>query len=86
MATRNDPKSLEAEINALGCAFVSTNALDKLCEELTSEMFYSEANSKIFAIIKELHTKNVPVDSTTVINELEKKKELASVGGVQYTM
>ncbi len=84
MPTRNDPKSLEAEINALGCAFINSNSLEKLCEELTSEMFYNEANSKIFAVIKELHTKNIPVDSTTVINELEKKKELASVGGVEY--
>lgn len=84
MATRNDPKSLEAEINALGCAFIDNNSLEKICEELTSEMFYNEANSKIFAIIKELHTKNIPVDSTTVINELEKRKELSSVGGVEY--
>ena len=84
MATRNDPKSIEAEINALGCAFVDNNSLEKICEELISEMFYSEANAKIFSVIKELHTKNISVDSTTVINELEKRKELNNVGGVEY--
>ena len=84
MATRNDPKSLEAETSALGCAFLNKNSLEKMCEELTSEMFYSDANAKIFSVLKELYTKNVPVDSTTVINELEKKKELNSIGGVEY--
>ena len=84
MATRNDPKSLEAETSALGCAFMNKNSLEKMCEELTSEMFYSDANAKIFSVLKELYTKNIPVDSTTVINELEKKKELNSIGGVEY--
>ena len=84
MATRNEPKSLEAEISALGCAFIDNNSLEKLCEELISEMFYNEANAKIFSVIKELHTKNISVDSTTVINELERRKELNNVGGVEY--
>ena len=42
MATRNDPKSLEAEINALGCTFIDNNSLEKICEELTSEMLSEE--------------------------------------------
>lgn len=84
MALKKDPQNLEAEINALGCAFVNETSLEKVCEELISEMFYSKANAKIFSVIKELHTKNTPVDSTTVINELEKTKELSEVGGIEY--
>lgn len=84
MALKKEPQNLEAEINALGCAFVNETSLEKVCEELISEMFYSKANAKIFSVIKELHTKNAPVDSTTVINELEKSKELSEVGGIEY--
>ncbi len=84
MAVKNEPQNIEAEINALGCAFVNASSLEKICEELTSDMFYNKANSKIFAVIKELHTKNILIDSTTVINELDKKKELSSVGGIEY--
>ena len=84
MALKKEPQSLEAEINALGCAFISDKALEKISEELISEMFYNKANAKIFSVIKELHTKSIPVDSTTVINELEKNKELNEVGGVEY--
>lgn len=84
MALKKDPSSIEAEINALGCAFINEMSLEKICEELISEMFFGKANSKIFSVIKDLHTKNIPVDSTTVINELEKRKELSEVGGIEY--
>ncbi len=84
MALKKDPQNLEAEINALGCAFVNDQSLEKVCEELISEMFYNKANAKIFSVVKELHTKNIPVDSTTVINELDKRKELNEIGGIEY--
>ncbi len=84
MPVNKQPQSVEAEISALGCAFVSETALEKICEELISEMFFNKPNAKIFSVIKELHTKSIPVDSTTVINELEKTKELSEVGGVEY--
>lgn len=84
MALKKDPQNLEAEINALGCAFVNDQSLEKVCEELISEMFYNKANAKIFSVVKELHTKNTPVDSTTVINELDKRKELNEIGGIEY--
>lgn len=84
MAVKKDPSNVEAEQNALGCAFINENSLERICEELTSEMFYNKANAKIFSVLKELFTKNISVDSTTVIDLLEKKNELTEVGGVDY--
>ncbi len=84
MALKKEPQNLEAEINALGCAFVNEASLEKVCEELIGEMFFNKPNAKIFSVIKELHTKNISVDSTTVINELDKRKELNEVGGIEY--
>lgn len=86
MAVRTEPHQLEAEVNILGCAFLSKTALDKICEELTAEMFFNKANQIIFDIVKSLNTKNIPVDSTTVINELEKNKQLSAIGGIEYLM
>lgn len=86
MTVRTEPQQLEAEINILGCAFLSKSALDKICEELTSEMFFSKPNQIIFDIIKKLNTKNIPIDSTTVTNELEKNKLLSTIGGIEYLM
>lgn len=86
MAVRKEPQNLEAEVNVLGCAFLSKSALDKICEELNSFMFYNKQNQIIFDTIKSLNTKNVPIDSTTVSNELEKNKQLSNIGGIEYLM
>jgi replicative DNA helicase len=86
MAVRKEPQNLEAEMNVLGCTFLSKSALDKVCEELNSSMFYNKSNQIIFDTIKTLNTKNIPVDSTTVSNELEKSKQLSNIGGIEYLM
>ena len=82
---RKEPQNLEAEINALGCAFLSKDALDKVCEELTSDMFYEQKHKVIFNTLCNLRTKDIAVDITTVTNELEKEKNgLSSAGGIEY--
>lgn len=76
MAERKLPQNLEAEMNVLGCAFLTTYALEKVCEELSSDMFLSEANKRIFEAIYELHQNKIPLDSATVKNEIEKNAQL----------
>ena len=84
MAERKMPQNIEAEMSILGSCFLSTYALDKVCEELTSDMFYSEANKKIFESIYSLHQNKIPLDSTTLINEIEKHENINSIGGIEY--
>lgn len=84
MAERKLPQNLEAEMSVLGSCFLSTTALERVCEELTSDMFFLEANKHIFDAIYELHQNKIPLDSTTVKNELEKKVSLNSIGGIEY--
>lgn len=82
---RKEPQNLDAEINALGCAFLNKEALDKVCEELTSSMFYDEKNAKIFEVLSSLRNKEIAIDITTVTNELEKSGNgLSTVGGYSY--
>lgn len=84
MALKKEPSNIEAEVAVLCCAFLSELALDKVCEDLNDEMFYDEKNRKIYEVLKNLRLKNVPVDLTTVANELDKNKQLANVGGLEY--
>ena len=53
-----DPKNLEAEMSALGSAYLSSNALDKVCDDLTEEMFYDKKNQVIFSAMKEIRSRN----------------------------
>ena len=84
MPARTMPHSLDAEKSVLGCAFLSKNSLTKICEDLYSDMFYSEQNQKIFEAIKRCYDAKVPIDITTVMDELEKKKDLSAIGGIEY--
>ncbi|MGM9834736.1 MAG: replicative DNA helicase [Bacilli bacterium] len=84
MANRQMPQNLEAEMSVLGVAFLNKNALSKICEELTEDMFYSEQNQKLYSAIKSLYESRTPIDITTVKEELDKKKNLTVVGGLEY--
>ena len=84
MAERKLPQNLEAEMAVLGCTFLTNYALDKVCEELDSDMFISEPNRRIFDAIKSLHQSKIPLDSATVKNEIEKKGSINLIGGIEY--
>ena len=84
MATRKMPQNIEAEMSILGCCFLNKNALIKVCEEIYSDMFYSEANQKLFEAIKSCYDQKIPLDVTTIKEELDKKKNLNAIGGLEY--
>ncbi len=84
MPERSIPSNLEAERNVLGSMFLTKYALQKSLESLTAEHFYSDANSKIFTAISSLAEKGIPVDTTTVIDELENRGWLKQIGDVDY--
>lgn len=81
---RKEPQNLDAELSVLGCGFLEKSALDKIMDEVSDDMFYSEANKTIYKAMKNLHINNIPVDAQTVCNELDKSKSLSKVGGVEY--
>jgi len=78
------PNNIDAEQAVLGAMFLSKYALEKVLEEMTKERFYLASHGKIFEVIKYLAEKGNPIDITTVTAELDKRKELGSIGGVEY--
>lgn len=84
MALKTLPNNLEAEESVLGACFLSKYALQKACENLTVESFYSDKNAKIFATLSSLMEQKIPIDLTTVTTDLKNKKVLSEIGGVEY--
>ena len=76
MASRQKPQNKEAEMSVLGCAFLSHSALCKVCEDVTEDMFAYQEHQVIFAAIRSLFEQKIPLDITTLKNELDKKKNL----------
>ena len=81
---KEEPKNLEAEMFVLVCAYMSSSALEKVCDELSSDMFYDKRNSVIYDAVSELKKRNEQIDSTILKNEIEKNTPINSVGGVEY--
>lgn len=84
MNERVMPHNIDAEEAILGSVFLSKYALEKVLEEVHSDEFYKPAHQQIFNVIRSLSEKGTPIDITTVTAELDKKKLLDSVGGVEY--
>ena len=84
MAERKVPEALDAEKAVLGSAFLSKTALQKICDELSSESFYSEANRLIFEMLQELNDSSSAIDITILTSKLNDKKILSRVGNAEY--
>lgn len=78
------PNNIEAEKALIGSAFWSYNSLQKVCEEVTKEVFYLDSHSKIFEVIQTLYQNKKPVDAGTVTAEIIDRGLLVSIGGVEY--
>ena len=78
------PHNIEAEQSVLGAMFLSKYALQKCLENLSQEVFYSDAHSKIFNAISSLAEAGSAIDITTVTAELDKRQELKQIGNVEY--
>ena len=84
MNEKTMPHNIEAEQSVLGAMFLSKYALQKSIENLSPEVFYKEAHAKIFNVMTSLAEAGSAIDITTVIAELDKRKELKQVGDVEY--
>lgn len=78
------PSNKEAEMSILGICFLDNYLLERVCESLTVDMFYDERNRNLFEVINEMHNNNIPIDANTLKDELDKKKKLNLVGGMEY--
>ncbi|MDI3533938.1 MAG: replicative helicase [Thermosediminibacterales bacterium] len=84
ISQRVPPQNIEAEQSVLGSMLIEKEAIVSAAEILTGDDFYKEAHQKIFETIEELSNRGEPVDLITVVEELRKKNQLESVGGMTY--
>ena len=81
---RSVPNSIEAEKSVLSAIFLSRTAQDMAFESIDESTFYYDNNRKIFIALKSLYDSNIPIDMTTITNELKNKGYLEEIGGVIY--
>jgi len=82
-ADRIPPQNLDAERGVLGSILLANEALDDVVELISAENFYSDSHRKIFAAILHLRNRGITgIDAVTLAEELDRRKELEHVGGV----
>jgi replicative DNA helicase len=79
---RLPPQNLEAERAVLGSMLLSHEAIDDVADVLQPRHFYADAHQRIAAAIYHLaETTYGGIDPVTVAEELERRGELAEIGG-----
>ena len=81
---RVPPQDVVAEQSVLGAMLMSKQAIDPASELLSGRDFYRPAHELIFETIIDLANRGEPVDALTVSHELQRRGELARVGGAPY--
>ena len=81
---RTPPQDLVAEQSVLGGMILSKDAIADVVEELRGNDFYRPAHELIYEAILDLYGRGEPADAVTVVAELNKRGELARIGGAPY--
>jgi len=81
---RIPPQDIFAEQSVLGAMLMSKQAIDPASELLSGRDFYRPAHEAIFEMIVDLANRGEPVDALTVKSELQRRGELARIGGAPY--
>ena len=84
---RSMPESLEAEAAVLGSMLIDPECISDVLEQLKdAEAFYRIEHRIIFDALVVLYEKNkgTGLDAVLLRDELEKRKQLEEVGGVEY--
>lgn len=81
---RTPPNNIEAEQSVLGGMLLSKDAIADVVEVLRSDDFYRPAHQIIYDIVTDLYGRGDPADAVTVFDELQKRGEVARIGGGAY--
>jgi replicative DNA helicase len=81
---RGLPVSLEAERSILGAILLDNSLYDQAAEHIISDHFSLDAHRRIYSRMRDLQETGRPVDMITLIEELDRHKEVEAVGGLAY--
>ncbi len=78
------PANVEAERSILGAILLDNFSYNQAAEHLRIEDFSLDSHRRIYARMVDLQESSRPIDMITLIDELERKKELQAIGDVGY--
>jgi len=83
-AGRVPPQSIEAEACVLGSMILHAPCIDMLVQINQPEHFLRPAHQQIFAALVDMRHDAKPIDLVMLRDDLDRRKQLEAVGGVEY--
>jgi replicative DNA helicase len=81
---RTPPQDMAAEQSVLGAMLISKDSIADVSEVVRGADFYRPSHELIHDAIIDLYGRGEPADPITVVAELQRRGELARVGGAPY--
>ena len=81
---RTPPQDNNAEQSVLGSMMLSKDAIADVIEAVRGTDFYRPAHESIFDAIVDLYGRGEPADPVTISAELQRRGDLARIGGAPY--
>jgi replicative DNA helicase len=78
------PANVEAERSILGAILLDNLAYNQAAEHLRADDFSLDSHRRIYSRMVDLAESSRPIDMITLIEELERRKELEAIGDVGY--
>ena len=78
------PANVEAERSILGAILLDNLAYNQAAEHLRPEDFSLDSHRRIYSRMMDLAESSRPIDMITLIEELDRRRELEAVGDVGY--
>ena len=78
------PANVEAERSILGAILLDNLAYNEAAEHLKAEDFSLDSHRRVFTRMVDLAESSRPIDMITLIEELDRRKELEAIGDVGY--
>lgn len=78
------PQAIEVEEAVLGALMLERDAYYSIDRIIDAQSFYKDEHQKIFKVVKDLATKDKPVDLLLVVQELKARNQLDEIGGPTF--
>jgi replicative DNA helicase len=78
------PSNLDAERAVLGSLMIDPDAIVKVASFLRPEDFYRERHGWLYEAMLALNERREPLDFVTIVDELERRGQLAEIGGPAF--
>lgn len=84
MPQRKPPQNIEAEESVLAAIMIKSDIFPEISNVIGVDDFYRQAHSIIFSVMQELYDQQEPIDIVSVVEALNKKKQLEKAGGMSF--